>query len=217
MPTETKSRRKQSERSDETRRKLTEATFQCIARDGYAATSITRIVDEAGLSRGAHIHHFSTKEQLIRATCKLVYASMYRNVGRIMAGTLDGEDRVRQLVRGFWEEVFEATEGRFLTELLVSARADPVVAEFIKPSLQRISDDFDIASNHYFEARDAKDTAAAIIQKAIWEMWGVQLRSIIVRNPSEITEHIETLILRLDTQLKPRTDIEPLPNLPSEA
>ena len=217
MRPETKSRRKQADRSDETRRKLTEATLRCIARDGYAATSITRIVDEAGLSRGAHIHHFSTKEQLIRATCKLVYANMYRNVGRIMAETLDGNDRVRRMTLGFWQEVCQSTEGRVLLELMIAVRADPTVAEFVRPSLQKILDDFDVASNHYFAPCDPEQSAASVIQKGLWELWGIQLRSIIVQDATKITEHIDDLIVRFEEQLKPRIGIEPLPNLPRDA
>ena len=50
----------------EVRRKLLiEATTHSIAKYGYAGTTIERICDEAGVSRGLINHHFGTKEELI--------------------------------------------------------------------------------------------------------------------------------------------------------
>jgi len=44
---------------------LIEATTRSIAKHGYASTTIERICEEAGVSRGLVNHHFGSKEELI--------------------------------------------------------------------------------------------------------------------------------------------------------
>ena len=63
-----KTRRSQVERSEAMRQRLIEATLQCLVNDGYAGTTISKIVDAAQVSRGAPVHHFTSKAALIEAT-----------------------------------------------------------------------------------------------------------------------------------------------------
>jgi len=53
------------EAPDVRRGMLIEATTRSIAKHGYAGTTIERICEEAGVSRGLINHHFGSKEELI--------------------------------------------------------------------------------------------------------------------------------------------------------
>ncbi|MBW2282122.1 MAG: TetR/AcrR family transcriptional regulator [Deltaproteobacteria bacterium] len=55
----------QEERSAETRARLLDATIQSLVEVGYARTTTTRVCEIAGLSRGAQIHHFGTRADLL--------------------------------------------------------------------------------------------------------------------------------------------------------
>jgi AcrR family transcriptional regulator len=59
--------RTQQERREGTRARLLAATIECLVEHGYAGTTTQRIQDRAGLSRGALLHHFATKEALLVA------------------------------------------------------------------------------------------------------------------------------------------------------
>ena len=59
-----KPRLKQDEKSAETRRRLLEAAICCVIEFGYANTAGSEIAERAGLSRGAQLYHFPTKEEL---------------------------------------------------------------------------------------------------------------------------------------------------------
>jgi AcrR family transcriptional regulator len=63
----TRERRTQEERSEATRTALLEATIACLVTDGYANTTTARVAERAGLSRGAHLHHFRTRDALLAA------------------------------------------------------------------------------------------------------------------------------------------------------
>lgn len=69
MPTtsDVPQRRSQAERSATTRDALLDATIACLVDDGYASTTTSRVAERAGVSRGAHLHHFQTRQALVAA------------------------------------------------------------------------------------------------------------------------------------------------------
>jgi AcrR family transcriptional regulator len=70
MPVEQKTpraRRSQAERSATTREALLTATIESLVEDGYANTTTSRVAERAGVSRGAHLHHFQTRQALVVA------------------------------------------------------------------------------------------------------------------------------------------------------
>src|SRR5205823_12845827 len=66
-------RRAQAERRAETRGRLLDATLECLAELGYAGTTATEVVRRAGLSRGAQVHHFPTKAELVVAAVEHLF------------------------------------------------------------------------------------------------------------------------------------------------
>ena len=63
-------RRTQAERSETTTEQLIAAARRLFATNGFPATSIQEIVEEAGVTRGAMYHHFTSKEELFEAVFK---------------------------------------------------------------------------------------------------------------------------------------------------
>lgn len=60
-------RRTQAERSETTRRKLIEAALVLLRERGYGGLRTNEVSERAGVSRGAQLHHFPTKYELILA------------------------------------------------------------------------------------------------------------------------------------------------------
>ena len=57
--------RRVQERSVATRAALLDAAIECLVDRGYAATTTIETARRAGVSRGAQLHHFPTKAQLL--------------------------------------------------------------------------------------------------------------------------------------------------------
>lgn len=57
----------QAQRSAAMRARLLDAAVECLAELGYAGTTTSEIVARAGVSRGAQLHHFRTKDELLAA------------------------------------------------------------------------------------------------------------------------------------------------------
>ena len=57
----------QEERTRAMRARLMEATVELLVERGFAGTSTTLVSERAGVSRGAQLHHFPTKNDLVVA------------------------------------------------------------------------------------------------------------------------------------------------------
>jgi AcrR family transcriptional regulator len=66
-------RRTQAERTEATRTAILKAAANLIRRRGYARFRTADVAAEAGLSRGAQLHHFPTKDSLVVATLEYVF------------------------------------------------------------------------------------------------------------------------------------------------
>lgn len=69
----TQRRRTQAERSEETRTRILKASAALMRKRGYARFRTADVAAEAGLSRGAQLHHFPTKDALVVATLEYVF------------------------------------------------------------------------------------------------------------------------------------------------
>lgn len=130
----------QRERREATRAKLLEAAVRVLVRHGYAGAATTRIVEEAGVSRGAMLHHFPTKAQLMQAVLEHVLAVRERAFHDALAQA-DDEDPVSRVIDAFWGAV--GAEEAFVPwiELTVAARTDPALHDVLANAtgdLQRV-------------------------------------------------------------------------------
>lgn len=83
----------QERKSSETRETILDATLECLASHGYAETTNSRICDIAKISRGAMLHHYPTRQDLLVAVTDYAF---YRHMTAFSqaVGKLDDEDRM---------------------------------------------------------------------------------------------------------------------------
>src|ERR1700687_2978711 len=60
-------RRTQEDRRARTRVRLLDAAIDCLVEYGYAGTTTPRVAERAGVTRGAQVHHFGSKTDLLGA------------------------------------------------------------------------------------------------------------------------------------------------------
>ena len=124
----------QAEKSAQTRDKLLEATLDSLADLGYFETTISTIVDYAGVSRGSIRHHFRSKADIIAATIE------YLNERRLEAYRQDlfaqsaDVDPLDYVLDTFWKHL---TEREFAAhqELTMASRTDAKLHAVLKPAL----------------------------------------------------------------------------------
>jgi AcrR family transcriptional regulator len=118
-------RRTQEERSATTRAALLDATIDCLVEYGYANLTTTRVVERAGVSRGAQVHHFPTKAELVAEAVRHLAAKRVEEFVAAMPRLPRSEERrVSFILDRLWEV---HTSPLFVAalELWVAARTDP--------------------------------------------------------------------------------------------
>ena len=111
-------------RSAQTRTKILDATLACLIELGYSGTSTPEVCRRAGTSRGAMLHHFPTKTELVVSAIQHLAE---RRALQLRAQTARIERAHGELERLF-ELVWAAFEGDLFhaaLELWVAARSDP--------------------------------------------------------------------------------------------
>lgn len=139
-------RRTQSERSAEMKQRLLEATVQCLAEKGYAATSTQEVVDRAGVSRGALAHHFSSKTELVAEAAAYLISNRIRTTQRQMAKLNDQHDEFVKRARLLWEnyqQTFPATIEYMVaarTDTALRQRFDELIDVYVPPKSEAVDD-----------------------------------------------------------------------------
>ncbi len=119
-------RRTQEERSSETRARLLDATIESLIDVGYAHTTTTGVCERAGLSRGAQVHHFPKKQDLVVSAVAHLAWRRAEEIRR-RAAALPPAASPEQQVRSLLALVRETLSGPlFLAalELWVASRTD---------------------------------------------------------------------------------------------
>ena len=129
----------QEERSRAMRARLMDATIECLVERGFGGTSTTLISERAGVSRGAQLHHFPTKNALVVAA--VAHLTEVRGAElAAAAAAVPAARRTRDVVRmlgdHFASPVFIAA-----LELWVAARTDPSLREAVEPLERKVGRD----------------------------------------------------------------------------
>jgi AcrR family transcriptional regulator len=123
----------QAQKSAATRNLIIEAAIRCFVELGYASTTTTRIAQMAGLSRGAMLHHFPSKIDIVRAAVDHLHAKRLKAFRNSIAAIPGGADRVKQGVQAYWKHVNHPMFVAFF-ELSVAARTDPELEAILGPA-----------------------------------------------------------------------------------
>lgn len=101
MPSETSTTRlTQAERRERSRAALLEAAARGLSRDGYSNLSLEWVASEAGYTRGALYHQFSSKEDLALAVVWWVSRSWQEEIGAVARQEDDPLAELLALARG---------------------------------------------------------------------------------------------------------------------
>lgn len=125
-------RRTQADRTAETRGKLLDAAVDTLVELGYSRASTQEIARRAGVSRGAQLHHFPTKESLVVAAVEHL---VERRLDEILGARRDKAPGPDLLLDAFSGPLFDAA-----LELWVAARTDASLHEKVEPLERRVAD-----------------------------------------------------------------------------
>jgi AcrR family transcriptional regulator len=123
----------QEERSAETRRRLLDATVACLFERGYAGTTTTEIASRAGVSRGAQLHHFPKKDELVVRALEHVFELRLSEMSAAIAEPPSGSraHRLAVIIDTMWP-MFKGPTFYAWLELVVASRTDPALNDAVR-------------------------------------------------------------------------------------
>lgn len=134
---------KQASRTAAMRQRLINAAIESLHELGYSAATTITIVKRAGVSRGALLHHFPTKIDLMLATAQHIVALQTAWYDEQLALIDDPVERFLAITPITWAALRQPT-GMALLEIFMATRSDadlgrrfPAVAREIETVQQR--------------------------------------------------------------------------------
>jgi AcrR family transcriptional regulator len=127
MPEAVRAPRTQQQRRDETRRALLDAAVESLIEVGFARTTTLEVQRRANASRGALLHHFPSKTELLVAAVDHL-AEMRARELKMLAAQLPDERAGRARTEAVLELLWQCFSGTFFQvamELRTAARTDP--------------------------------------------------------------------------------------------
>jgi AcrR family transcriptional regulator len=124
---------KTTPKSLRTRKRILDAAMELFAERGYHASSNADVAEAAGLTRGAMLYHFPTREDLVEAAIDHI---QMRRTEAFESAARDQEqhgDATDQVIDAYWELLRQAPFKAF-AELEAVARTDPDLARRIAPA-----------------------------------------------------------------------------------
>ncbi|MBA3465555.1 MAG: TetR/AcrR family transcriptional regulator [Deltaproteobacteria bacterium] len=127
MPEAARVPRTQQQRRDETRRALLDAAVESLIEVGFARTTTLEVQRRADVSRGALLHHFPSKAELLVAAVDHLAEMRARELKQLAAMLPEeraGRARTDAVLGLLWQ-CFSGTFFQVAMELRTAARTDP--------------------------------------------------------------------------------------------
>ena len=132
-PAPERARAGDSPKSRRTRARILGEAVRLFAEQGYAASPNPVIAASAGLTRGAMLYHFPTRESLVAAAVAHIQARRASLFEEAAAGAPHGADRTDHAIDSYWRLLTDPAFVAF-NELECAARTDPALAALIRPA-----------------------------------------------------------------------------------
>jgi len=122
--------RTQQQRRDETRRALLDAAVESLIEVGFARTTTLEVQRRADVSRGALLHHFPSKAELLVAAVDHLAEMRAKELKAFAAQLPDAKTDAKartDVVLGLLWQCFSGTFFQVAMELRTAARTDPEI------------------------------------------------------------------------------------------
>lgn len=175
------------------RARLIQAAITCLNRNGYSATTVTSVADEAGASRGAFTHQFPAKTDLMLAVVQAVFESdsaAYNQTIEAMAPA----QWLMALPQTMWG-VMSRPSGIAVMEIMLASRSDPELAEKLRAQQKLIDERAHQWSAERIRAAglDPIPEAEAVHELYVAAVRGLALEAVFMNNADGVQRSLQVL------------------------
>jgi len=191
----------QEERTRAMRLRLLEATVELLVERGWSGTSTTLVSRRAGVSRGAQLHHFPTKNDLVLAAVEHLSEVRARELAEAAANLPTGRRRTRavlaMLADHFTSPVFTAA-----LELWVAARTDENLLAAVAPLEQRIGREIHRLTVDLLDVDESRSGVRELVQATLDLVRGLGLANTISDDTARRERILDAWARTLDARIR---------------
>lgn len=179
-------RRSQEERTEEMKARLLDSSIKVLRAQGYSGFRVAHVADTAGVSRGAQLHHFPSKDSLVIACLEHVFSTtLQRSLAE--AAAVDDDDDVLDRARANAENFFFSDDFLVALDILIpSNKIDRIAPEVVDISQRNRLP----AEEVWIDRLAATGLDHADARDILWILWSVirghAVRNQIGRDPGQV-------------------------------
>ncbi len=183
----------QAQKSASTRNQIVEAAIKAFVELGYANTTTTHIAQIAGLSRGAMLHHFPSKMDIVEAAVQYLHDKRLTAFRRSITELPADADRVKLAVEAYWQHVQHPMFVAFF-ELSVAARTDDELKKILRPVQKEFAATwYQMAQDLFPEWRGKEDAFDLALDLSEYIMEGIAVSYMTHHSPKRVERLLEYL------------------------
>lgn len=188
-PSDTGPRISQQEKSQLMRRRLIDATLYCLQHHGFHGASLSRILDRAGVSRGAWRHHYQSKNDLVAAASEALLSTALDRAREIAPGLSVETTGLAQILEVIWENFYQGRYRDVWVEFNVACRTDPELNQRLSPVIQHFFDEMDrIWDDHLSHLSRPGLDARTLMNLSLYLLRGLAFQSVSLDRPEHFRD-----------------------------
>ena len=172
--------------------RLLDATVATLAEKGYTRTTTTEIARRARVSRGAQLHHFPTKAELVAGAVEHLFEQRHNEYLAAFARLPSGQNRAAAAVDLLWSVISGPTFYAWL-EVVVAARTDARLRRTVTGIVRRFVDSVYTTFRRLFPGNESH--GAVIPGFAFAVLQGLALDQMVVPDAPHIPQVLDRLKL----------------------
>lgn len=127
----------QERKSAQTRVSILNATIHCLRQWGYAQTSTQLVAEKAEISRGAILHHYTTKADLIEAIIDYIEVQRLRTYISEIRALSDSERILEGKAMEIYWQLLKTPQSEAYMELQMASHTDEELRKLFLPKARR--------------------------------------------------------------------------------
>jgi AcrR family transcriptional regulator len=185
------------------RARLRAATEALIAEVGVDAASAAAIALKCGVSRGAMLHHYPTRDALIIDTAAHFWQRAQDIVTGLAEDMRDGRTDVATFVSRLYEEVFRANALVTMLDLMVSGRSDTRIGEAVNRLLTDLFTSYEALGVQAFQGSGlAPERIHVIINLIVSTLRGLRIQDNISPDQARVRAVLAALVEAVEALLQ---------------
>lgn len=177
-----------------TRIKVLEAGIAVLHAEGYHAATTSHVAAQAGVSRGALLHQFRTRCELMLAVAEHVIQKNQQRTAKLLSSIEPGVEQFKALTDSLWEKS-KSPDTLALIEIHMASRSNPELARGMGWRIKTLLDVEREKTVHMGAKAGIEDRRAvvALATLTVASIWGLSLLRLDMWGEEDVDDAYELL------------------------